>query len=205
MAHARRIVLFDRVTADGYFAGPDGNLNWVVPDADFDRGVGQSIEQDGADTLLFGRRTYQQFESFWPGVLGDSGVAPDPHHPGRKSPEMHAMAVMINDATKLVFSRTLKNVTWKNSRLLHELDPSKIEALKRQPGKDMMIFGSGSIVAQLTEHGLIDEYQLFVSPVFLGSGKPLLSGVPKSTRLRLLESKAYPSGNVMLRYERAGS
>jgi dihydrofolate reductase len=104
--------------------------------------------------------------------------------------------------TKLVFSRTLKDVTWRNSRVLHELDPHEIEAMKRQPGNDMIVFGSGSIVSQLTQHGLIDEYQFVVSPILLGSGRPLLSGVSESSRLDLLEAKQYPSGNVMLRYAR---
>ena len=113
------------------------------------------------------------------------------------------MAVWIHEATKLVFSRTLKQVTWKNSRLLHELDPGEIETLKRQPGPDMMIFGSGSIASQLTQHGLIDEYQLVVSPILLGSGRSLISEVPRSQRLDLLEAKPYPSGNVKLRYARA--
>jgi dihydrofolate reductase len=102
--------------------------------------------------------------------------------------------------TKLVFSRTLKEVTWRNSRLLHELDPREIEAMKKQRGKDMIIFGSGSIVSQLTQHGLIDEYQCVMCPIFLVGGRPLLSGVSKSVPLDLLEVRAYPSGDVMLRY-----
>ena len=112
------------------------------------------------------------------------------------------MAGWINQATKLVVSKTRKDVTWKNSRLLHDLDPGEIEALKKQPGKDIMIFGSGSVVAQLTQHGLIDEYQFVVAPILLGSGRQLLDWVPKSSRLDLLDAKKYPSGNVMLRYAR---
>jgi dihydrofolate reductase len=74
--------------------------------------------------------------------------------------------------------------------------------MKKQPGKDMMVFGSGSIVSQLTQHGLIDEYQFVVCPIFLGSGQPLLSGVSKSVRLELLEASKYQSGDVLLRYGR---
>ena len=74
--------------------------------------------------------------------------------------------------------------------------------MKQQPGKDMIVYGSGSIVSQLTQHGLIDEYQFAVCPILLGSGRPLFSDVSKSTRLELLEAKAYPSGDVMLRYAR---
>lgn len=195
----RRIVLFDRVSADGYFASPDGSLNWVIPDEELDRQAAAASE--GPGTILFGRRTYQQFESFWPHALNDAPTAPSPHRPGHASPELRAIAVWINEATKVVFSKTLQQVTWKNSRVLHELDPREIEALKREPGADMLIFGSGSIASQLTAHALIDEYQLIVSPLLLGSGRSLISGVPKSLRLDLLEAKPYRSGNVMLRYE----
>jgi dihydrofolate reductase len=189
----RRIVAFDRVSAEGYFAAPDGGLDWVVPEPELDRGAADSL--GGADTILFGRRTYEMFESFWPHALDE-----DPHAPGRHSPEIRAMAVWINEAEKLVFSATRTEVTWRNSRLLPAFDPREIEALKQQPGKDIMLFGSGTVVSQLTEHGLIDEYQLIVAPILLGSGRPLVSSVPARLRLELLEARAYPSGNVKLRY-----
>ena len=112
------------------------------------------------------------------------------------------MATMLNEATKLVFSRTLKSVTWKNSRLVRELEPREIEAMKKQPGKDMIVFGSGSVVSQLTQHGLIDEYQFVVTPVLLGSGRSLISGVPTASKIDLLEARPQRSGNVMLRYAR---
>ena len=200
MGPMRRIVMFNWVAADGYFAGPDGNLDWVVPDEELDQAAVERMP--GSDTVLFGRRTYELFEGFWRHAADDSPTAPDPHHPGRRSRENRAIAVWLNEVTKLVFSRSLEEVTWKNSRLLHELDPRAIEAMKKQPGKDMIIFGSGSIVSQLTQHGLIDEYQFVVCPVLLGSGRPLLSGVSKISRLDLLEAKKYPSGDVMLRYAR---
>ena len=200
MGPMRKIVMFNRVTADGYFAGPDGNLDWVVPDEELDKAGAEGIP--GADTILFGRRTYELFEGFWPHAVDDSPTSPDPHGAGRRSREVRAMANWINETTKLVFSRSRKDVTWSNSRLLHELDPREIEAMKRQPGKDMMIFGSGSIVSQLTQHGLIDEYHFVVSPILLGSGRPLLGDVSKRLRLDLLEAKKYQSGNVMLRYAR---
>src|ERR1700741_2549308 len=193
----RRIVAFDRVSADGYFAAPDGSLGWVVPADEIDKGAAENLDANG--TILFGRRTYEMFASFWPNITGD-GPAPDPHHPGRYPPEMVAMAKWINAATKLVFSRTLKEVTWRNSRVLGEFDPRVVEELKREPPKGIMIFGSGSIVSKLTEHGLIDEYQFIVGPVMLGEGRSLVHGVPGTRQLELLEAKPYPSGNVMLRY-----
>lgn len=198
----RRIVMFNRVTPDGSFAAPDGSLDWVVPEDELDKAGAQA--SPGFDTILFGRRTYEMFERFWPHALDDSATASDPHRAGRRSPEMRAMATMLNEANKVVFSRTLERATWKNSRLVRELDPREIEAMKAQPGKDMIIFGSGSIVSWLTEHALIDEYQFVVSPLLLGGGQPLFRDMSRRLKLQLCETKAYPSGNVMLRYARAG-
>jgi len=195
-------MMFNRVTADGYFSGPDGKLDWTVPDDEADNAGADAIS--GFDTILFGRRTYDMFEGFWPHAVDDASTAQDPHSAGRRSPALRAMAVWINEANKLVFSRTRKDVTWKNSRLMGEFDPRAVDALKKQPGKDMIIFGSGSIVSALTQHGLIDEYQFIVNPILLGNGRSLLGGVSKSLKLNLLEVKQYRSGNVMLRYAKAG-
>ena len=194
----RRIVAFNNVSADGYFSAADGNLDWVVPDNEL---AAAAVGAPGRGTLIFGRRTYEIFESFWPRVVTDSPTAPDPHG-GPPSPEIRAIGVFINEATKVVFSKTRKEVTWKNSRLVRELVPRDIEALKREAGPDIMIFGSGSVASQLTQHGLIDEYQFVVSPVLLGGGRSLLTNVPKITKVKLVEAKEYKTGNVMLRYAR---
>jgi len=192
----RRIVMFNSVSADGYFAGADGNLDWVVHDSELDGGVAGSL--GGSDTRLFGRKTYDMFESYWPTAVDEA-----PHAKGVRSPEIKAMGVWINNANKIVFSKSRKEVTWKNSRLVKEFDPREIEAIKQQPGKSIMVFGSGTLVSQLTQHGLIDEYQFIVSPVILGSGKSLINGVPKLARLKLEDSKTFRTGVVMLRYSRA--
>lgn len=194
----RRLNAFNRVSADGYFAVPDGSQNWTIPDDEIDQSALKSMP--GGDTILFGRKTYEQFESFWPHALDDRKTAQDPHDPQRRTPAIREMAKWINDATKVVFSRTRKEVTWKNSRLIHEFDPREVEALKKQPGKDMIIFGSGTIVSLLTRYGLIDEYSFIVGPVFLAGGRPLISGLPKNVALDLLEAKGHRSGNVVLRY-----
>jgi dihydrofolate reductase len=196
----RRIIAFDRVSADGYFAATDGGLDWVVPEEEIDSSATKNL--DATDTILFGRRTYQQFEGFWPKAV-QSPASVDPHGTRRLSPELLALGKWIDDANKVVFSRTLKEVTWKNSRLLREIDPREIEAMKKRPGKDMMIFGSGSVVSELTKHGLIDEYHFVVGPVLLGSGQQMIRGVPGPSRLDLLDAKTYRSGNVVLRYARA--
>ena len=181
--------MFNRVTPEGYFAGADGNYqSLTVPDQEIDRAGAEGIP--GTDTVLLGRRTYEIFEAFWPHAQEIPNLPP----------EALAFAIALNSMTKLVFSKTLKEVNWKNSRLLRELDPEEIRAMKAQSGKDMIVLGSGSIVSQLAQHGLIDEYQFVVSPIILGSGKPLLTGLSTSIALELKEAKAFPSGNVILRY-----
>jgi dihydrofolate reductase len=195
--------MFNRVSAEGYFATPDGKLDWTVPDQDIDKAAMSGRAE--YDTVLFGHRTYQMFESFWPHVTGDPETAPDPHAPGRRTPELRAMARMLNQSKKLVFSRTRSQVTWNNSHIVRELDPRAIEAMKHQSGKDMIIFGSGTIVSLLTEHRLIDEYHLIIGPVILGDGRPLFTGVSKRVKLELLEATPYSSGNLVLRYARSSA
>ena len=180
------------------FADVDGKLDWTVSDDELDSNAAKSLP--GADTILFGRRTYEDFESFWPKALSDAATSPDPHAKGRMSGAIRELAIWINEATKLVFSKKRKEFSWKNSRLLGEFEPRKVAALKEQPGKAIMLFGSGTIATLLTEHGLIDEYHFIVGPVLLGRGRNLLTSVPKLRKIELVESKVYPSGNILLRY-----
>jgi dihydrofolate reductase len=197
----RRIIAFEHMSADGYFTSRDGKLDWTVPDEEVERmGVGGA---GAADMILFGRRTYEMFESFWPKVVTDAPTAPDPHAEGRATAETRAMGEWINAATKWVFSRTRKEVSWNNSHLRREIEAREIEALKRGPGKDIMIFGSGSVVSRLTELGLVDAYDLLVAPVLLGRGRPLIDGVSTSHRLKLAEARPFRSGNALLHYERS--
>ena len=196
----RRIVAFDHVSADGYFAAPDGSLSWVIQDPEISKAAGEGMPQTGA--ILFGRKTYQMFEQFWP-KAAESPNPPDPH--GAQSSEgTKAMAVFLTETPKLVFSKTLKDPKWKNTRVLAELDPRAIEKMKQEQGKDMMIFGSGQVASLLTQHRLIDEYQLVVSPLLLGGGRTWLNGMPSSVKLKLLEAKPFASGNVILRKETHG-
>ena len=198
MSSTRKLIAFDRVSADGYFSTPGGALDWAVPDDELDKGAASKL--GGSDAMLFGRRTYDMFESFWPTVLKDPDTAPDPHAAGRRTPEMRALAAWINDTRKIVFSTTRKEVSWTNSRLLRDIDRTEIEALKSEPGRSIMIFGSGSVVSRLSALDLIDEYHFVVCPVLLGSGRSLVSGVSSRRTLELLEAKPYKSGNLLLRY-----
>ena len=199
----RRILVFDNVSADGCFADSRGSLDWVIPNDEVFRAAADS--QKDIDTMLFGRRTYEMFEQFWPHALDDPETAPDPHTAGRRSAVNRDMAVWINETEKIVFSRTRKDVTWRSSQLIRELEPQKIRAMKAGPGGDLIVFGSGSIVAQLTEHELIDEYLLVVNPILLGDGRSLMSGLSKRVTLELQDANSFKAGHVMLRYTRRAS
>ena len=150
---------------------------------------------------MFGRHTYEQFASFWPGALQNLDSS-GPHGESKRDPAFSAMAHWLNDSRKLVFSRSLKQVDWHASELVDELTPGAVRALKQQAGKNILIFGSGSIVAQLSEHGLVDEYHFVVCPVLLGQGRNLLADMGQHVSLKLLEASAFGSGNVLLTYQR---
>jgi dihydrofolate reductase len=197
----RRITMFNQVTADGYFSALDGGLEWATPDEEQLAAAQGGMTE--VDTILFGRRTYEQFASFWP-QAAEGAVPGGDAHGWDPSKGLRDLAIWFRETTKLVFSRTLEKPSWKNTRVIRELEPHEVEAMKRKPGKSMILFGSASIVSELTRHGLIDDYQILVSPILLGAGRPFLRDVPKSTMLNLVEAIPHRSGKVMLRYARAG-
>ncbi len=184
----RKIIVSEMVSLDGFFAGPKGEIDWHVVDEEFNEYAISLLKK--VDTILFGRITYQMFESYWP------AAAKDP----LTSKSDREIARLINEAAKIVFSRTLEKVGWQNVEQYKELIPEEVAQLKRQPGKDMVIYGSGTIVSALTQAGLIDEYRFFVAPVVLGSGKSLFTGLQDKLHLKLLKTKRFDSGNVLLHY-----
>jgi dihydrofolate reductase len=143
-----------------------------------------------ADTLLYGRITYQLMESYWPSVV---------KNPTGNKP-MDEFAVLIDNISKIVFSRTLKNVDWKNTQLKKEVIKEEVSGLKQQAGKNILV-GSSSLIASLTHLDLIDEYQLAVHPVVLGSGLPLFNDIKDRIDLKLLKTKTFGCGAVTLYYE----
>ncbi len=193
----RRIVMFNQVSADGFFADVRGGLDWVVPGPELQRRAVAGMPD--VDCILLGRRTYELFAGFWPNALRDTS-APGPHGQSKLDPAFVAMARWLNDTQKLVVSRSLGTASWGPSEILREVEPARVEALKRRPGKDLLIFGSASLVSQLSQHRLIDEYRLVVCPVLLGAGKTVLSGMERRLPLRLAAAEPLASGNVLLTY-----
>lgn len=184
----RKLLVFNLVSVDGYFAGPDGNIDWHNVDEEFNQFAVEQTNTFG--TIIFGRTTYQIFEDFWPKALKDP----------KTSQEDRLIAQTIQDAEKIVFSTTLKNVSWNNSKLFHEINPTEVKKWKDKPGKDMVIFGSGTIVQEMTNLGLIDEYRLLVNPIILGKGKPMFANIKDKQKLKLRETKTFKNGNVLLSY-----
>ena len=190
----RKINIFIHVTVDGFFAGPHGEIDWfkvIEKDDEWDKYTHEQSSRSG-NTLIFGHTTYKMMKSYWP---TPDAIKNDP-----------GMARVVNNSQKIVFSKTLQNVedkpNWKNIRIFHELKPEEIIKLKKQEGEDFTILGSGTIVQQFTNLGLIDEYQLVVVPVILGAGKALFKDV-KKMNLKLLEAKTFKNGIVLLKYRPA--
>jgi dihydrofolate reductase len=182
------------VSLDGFFAGPNGEIDWMIQDPEVDQALHEpkagETESAGSDTMLLGNVTYTMFENSWP------QIAKDPNAPD----ELHKLADEVIGMTKLVFSRTRQEVPWENSILFHGNLVEEVEKLKQAKGTSIIVFGSGTIVQQLTNSGLIDEYYVAVTPVVLGKGKPLFGNVER-LNLRLVETRSFKSGNVLLRYE----
>ena len=175
--------MWNLVTLDGFF---EGQKSW---DIDWHGSVwGEELERlsvdqlKAADLLVFGRVTYQGMAGYWPSATGD-------------------VADLMNNISKVVFSRTLDTVAWNHTRLVREDAEGEVARLKRQPGKDMYIFGSAHLCSTLMPHGLIDEYRLCIAPVLLGRGTPLFKPSPHTMTMKLLEARPLASGGVLLRYQ----
>jgi len=186
----RKVILFMIVTLDGFIGGPNGELDWMVKDDEMDKVLITDLLST-VDTILVGRATYQVFENYWPVVATNPSSSKD----------MIDLAHWIENTPKIVFSKTLEKVEWKNSRLIKENIADEIAKLKQQPGKDMVIFGGVGIVSTFIKLGLVDEYRLRVHPVALGSGKPLFKDIKDRMKLKLLECAKFNSGVVALHYQ----
>ncbi len=181
----RRVLFFMMITVDGYFAGPDGDIDWHNVDGEFnDFAIAQLNE---VDTLLFGRETYQLMASYWP---TPDAVQDDP-----------VVAGKMNSLPKIVFSTTLGDATWQNTRLVKDNVVPEVTRLKQQDGRDLLILGSSRLASTFIDEGLLDEARLMVNPVALGRGKSLFAGINDRLKLRLTKTRTFGSGNVLLYYE----
>lgn len=182
----RKIVAFEQVSLDGFFVDATGDMSWAhKQDAEWNAFTAGNAGGNGS--LLFGRKTYEMMASFWPSPMAMQ-VAPK-------------VAEGMNNLSKVVFSRTLQTASWKNTRLVKGDLLTSVREMKHEAGPDMVILGSGSIVSQLSAQGLIDEFQIIVNPLVLGAGRTLFESVKERIPLRLIRTRAFGNGNVILYYE----
>ena len=181
----RKLHVFNHVSLDGYFVDGKGDMSWAHgEDPEF-----QAFTQENASgqaAMLFGRVTYQMMAGFWPTPAA-----------AQMMPEV---AASMNAAPKYVFSRSLAKADWSNTTLLKGDILAETPRLKAEAGPDLLVMGSGTIVSQLTEAGLIDGYQIVVNPLVLGSGRTMFEGVTHRINLALEQSRSFKNGKVVLWY-----
>jgi dihydrofolate reductase len=189
----RKIIASSFLTLDGVMEAPGsgdttlpGKRGWSEPFMTPELGMLIMSQMDNNDALLLGRVTYEAFAAFWPSV-------PDEDPFGKR----------MNGMTKYVVTTTLNKADWKNSKLVKGNIPEEIRKLKEQPGKNLSITGSGTLIRSLLQHDLLDELQLLICPVVLGVGKHLFGAADESKTLKLADSKTYPTGMVLLTYHKA--
>ena len=175
---------------DGYVAGTNGEMNWInIDDAMFDF---VATMTDNADSALYGRITYEMMQSYWP-KAGENPNATrhDIEH-----------SAWYNKVHKIILSRTLDETKLENTKVIREQLSNEIKKIKKEEGKNILIFGSPSASHSLLNEGLVDEFWLFVNPILLGKGIPLFKDVPDTVKLRLTESNLFTCGVIALHYEK---
>lgn len=186
----RRLVLFMHTSLDGFVAGPNGEMDWIIVDEEMFDYAGKRTNE--ADTALYGRVTYEMMESYWPTAAEQPGATKhDIEHSG-----------WYNKVTKVILSRTMKGANLPNTKIISDNVSNEIIQLKQAPGQDILIFGSPSAVHSLMTENLIDDYWLFINPILLAQGIPLFKGIKDKTKLKLMETIPFASGVVCLHYEK---
>jgi dihydrofolate reductase len=184
----RKLQSFMSLSLDGYFARENDDVSWSHSD-DEEFGEFTAGNASGGGTLIFGRKTYEMMVSFWP-------------TPQAKQ-DMPKVAEGMNRMRKIVFSKTLEKSDWENTEIVKGDLLSEVRKLKESSDGDITILGSASLVTQLTEAGLIDQYQFVVVPIALGAGRTIFGGMREPHRLKLRKSISFKNGNVVSSYEPA--
>lgn len=180
--------LFMMTSLDGFMEGPGNDLSWHHVDEEFNEFAVKQLDE--AETILFGRKTYQLMESYWP---SNDGVEDDP-----------VVAGKMNGIQKVVVSHSLEKVEetnlWKNVRLVRENVVEEVRKLKEQPGKPIIVLGSNNLCVTLLKEGLLDEIRIMVNPVIIGKGTSLFAGIDIARTFGLLKTRIFHNGNVLLTY-----
>ncbi|MDH7461185.1 dihydrofolate reductase family protein [Chitinophagaceae bacterium 26-R-25] len=184
----RKIISFMHISLDGFVAGPNGEMNWIKVDEEIFDHVGKRISE--GDTALYGRVTYQMMENYWP-TAGDKP---------RASKHDIEHSKWYNNAHKIVLSKTTKAEGLTNTTIISDDLPERINEIKQQVGKEILLFGSPTATHALIQLNLIDGYWLFVNPVILGRGIPLFENIKDKIKLSLLSTRSFTSGVTELNY-----
>jgi len=185
----RRLTAFEQVSVDGFFTDAKGDMSWAhKQDPEWNEFAASNAK--GGGMLVFGRVTYEMMAAFWPTPAAQKANA--------------AVAEGMNTMPKIVFSRTLDKAAWSNTTVVKTDPAAAVRKMKKEPGPDMVILGSGTIVSQLAQADLIDAYQIVVDPIVLGRGRTLFEGVKDKIALKRTATRAFGNGNVVLDYERGG-
>lgn len=180
-----KVTVFNFVTLNGFFKGPNEDTSWHKHGGEESEYSAENLKS--GNTLLFGRVTYEMMASFWPTPMAIENFP--------------IVAEGMNKAEKIVFSRTLKNVAWNNAKVVNGDIAEEVKKMKQRPGKDMTLLGSGSILTQFAEQGLIDEYQIMVDPVVIDDGTPMFQNIKHKLDLKLTGTRTFKSGVVLLCYQ----
>ena len=182
-----QLIAFNFITLNGFFEGPGkGDISWHLHGGEENEYSVVSLK--AGNVLLFGRLTYEMMASYWP---TQDALNQNPR-----------VAEAMNLSEKIVFSRTIQQPVWANTIVLKENMTEEVSKRKQSSGKDLTILGSGSIINQCTDAGLIDEYQIMIDPFALGSGTPIFRGIKKKLDLKLVECKTFKSGIILLRFHK---
>lgn len=181
----RKLKLQVRITIDGFVAGPKGESNWMTLEED-DILLNNIINLlDSADTIILGRKMTDEFVTYWTDVVKNK---PD-------SSEFE-LAKKLLDKPKVVFTKTLEKSIWENTTLLKGDLVDEINKLKKQSGKDIIVYGGASFVSSLIKNNLVDEYHLFIDPTAIGKGKKIFGDLENYLKLKTLNSTVYKSGII---------
>ena len=189
----RKIKLQIQITLDGFVAGSNGEMDWMVSDRDDTLIKYVTDLANSADTFLLGRVTGQGMAVYWPTVATN---------PESREEDLW-MAERLNNSPKIIFSRTVTGIDWVNVKIAGDI-AQEVEQLKQQPGKDILIYGGAGIVSSFISKNLIDEYHLFVNPVVIGRGKPIFRNLEDKLALKLVKTTTSRVGITILYYDRPG-
>ena len=180
-----KLIVFNFLTMNGYYKGTNDDISWHTHGKEENELAAKNLQSDAI--LIFGRVTYEQMAAYWP---TEDAIKNQPQ-----------VAKGMNNAEKIVFSRKLKKAEWNNTRLIKANAEEELRKIKKQSTKDLVILGSGSIVTQFAEWGLIDAYQFMIDPVVLGDGTPVFKGMKGKLDLELTDTKTFKSGTVLVTYK----